>query len=88
MNLALATFREADYPEILRISEDAQSMEPTWRSWRQEADMFKLKMEASGFKVVEIIIEPLELEIYCMNENLPINGGSRASLAQKKHLLL
>ncbi len=86
--IAVSFFKKEDYPEILRISEDADNMFETWEEWHKSARQHTRNMESQGMKVVDILVIPTELFIYCKENELPINGKARAQYANEKSDML
>jgi hypothetical protein len=82
--MAVATYRKKDYPEILKISEDRDTMDPTWEVWRESKESTVKMLHDMGVVTVEVLIRPAELVRYCREHRMVVNGQARAALAREK----
>lgn len=85
MPLGIGCFKEAQYDELLKVSSDAENMNPTWEEWLKSKEKTKQELETQGKECVDVEVDLFELMNYCQKEGLQINGGSRAQYVQ--HLL-
>ena len=83
-NMAMASYLESEYNEILRISEDSAKLDDTWQEWKVKSGKRIRQLEQMGMKVERVTVHPQELEEYCKEKDLPIIGSSRAQLATEK----
>ena len=82
MNLGIAVYHKKDYPEILNLSEDTESMNETWEEWKEKKKMMVENLKNMGLEPIDILVTPRELVAYCRERGLPINGDSRANYVQ------
>lgn len=80
-NVAMASYLEEEYEEILQISADSDKLDSDWNTWRLKSAKRVKQMEQMGMKVERIIIHPKDLLDYCKKHRLEIIGASRAQLA-------
>lgn len=82
--VGFSKYNKEDYPEILRMSEDADEMFDTWEEWKESSENGAKQMKDQGYKVVEVLITPTELLIFCKENGLAINGGARSQYTSNK----
>ncbi|MEP7030595.1 MAG: hypothetical protein ABI830_06655 [Pseudolabrys sp.] len=59
-------FEEADYPAVLEISDDRDTMPPTFEAWRKMAEEMKKGLEAYGHPVLKVRIDPKTFAAWCV----------------------
>ena len=56
---------EADYPAMLRISDDGNTMPPAWAEWRRTAEEMENGLKAYGHPVMRVRIDPATFPDWC-----------------------
>jgi hypothetical protein len=79
---ALPWFRMVDYPLILAVMIDRDSLPQDFESWEQLALAESARLESSGVPHFRAFISPYSFERWCtQNHCLPDAGGRRAFAA-------
>ncbi|MSO68608.1 MAG: hypothetical protein EXR03_05890 [Pseudolabrys sp.] len=60
---------EADYPAMLRISDDGNTMPRTWTEWRKMAEEMEKGLKAYGHPVLRVRIDPATFPAWCAAQN-------------------
>jgi len=60
---------EADYPAMLRISDDGNTMPRTWTEWRKMAEEMEKGLKAYGHPVLRVRIDPNTFPAWCKAQN-------------------
>ncbi len=81
--VAVPSYLEEEYAQILAISEDADKLDAQWNDWRIKSAKRIKQMEQMGMQIERIIIHPTALQKYCEENDLAIIGSSRAEMAQE-----
>ena len=76
--IGVGNYRKEDYEDIRRISMDKEAFFDTWEEWKIEQNKVKQNFINQGFNAIDVLVKPLELEIYCGQRGLEINAKSRA----------
>ena len=79
--IGISWFHEADYPEVLRIMEDAHVLPQTFAAWQAKAEKQLSDLETEGYKVYRAIIDPKSFTGWCAVRGLNINAKARTSFA-------
>ena len=82
--IGIGEYLKEDYEEIRKISEDRDSLDLTWKAWKQNKENGKKRFLNQGYDIVDIIVRPMELVQYCRSRGLKINGESRANFISNK----
>ena len=56
---------EADYPKLLKIFDDADTLPPAWAAWRKMAEEMEKGLKAYGHPVMRVRIDPATFPIWC-----------------------
>ena len=56
---------EADYPALLKISDDGNTMPRTWKEWLKIAEEMEKGLKAYGHPVMRVRIDPTTFPIWC-----------------------
>jgi hypothetical protein len=56
---------EADYPAVLTILDDGDSLPRTWPEWRKMAVEMETGLKAYGHPVMRVRIDPTTFPIWC-----------------------
>jgi hypothetical protein len=56
---------EADYPAVLKILADGDTMPPAWADWRKMAVEMETGLKAYGHPVMRVRIDPATFPIWC-----------------------
>jgi hypothetical protein len=57
--------KEADYPALLKLSEDGHKMPPTWNEWLKMAEEMERGLKAYGHPVMRVHIDPDTFADWC-----------------------
>ncbi len=87
-NIGIGEYRKKDYKEILRVSEDRDNMDESWKEWKTSKNRAIKNFQKMGMKTIDIIVTPEELVKYCRENGLKINGESRADFISYKLTML
>lgn len=87
-NIGIGEYLKKDYKEILRISEDRDNMDESWKEWKASKNRAIKNFQKMGMKTIDIIVTPEELVKYCRKNGLKINGQSRAGFISYKVTML
>ncbi|MEM7660576.1 MAG: hypothetical protein AAF399_31020 [Bacteroidota bacterium] len=85
MPVGIGCCHKDQYEDLLRISSDAETMNPTWEEWLAVKEHTKRKLAKEGLFCVDVVVDLFELIDYSQQKELQINGSSRAEFVQ--HLL-
>lgn len=56
---------EADYPAVLQISDDGNTMSRTWKEWLKIAEEMEKGLKAYGHPVLRVRIDPTTFPAWC-----------------------
>ena len=56
---------EADYPAVLKILDDGNTLPPVWAEWRKMAVEMETGLKAYGHPVMRVRIDPANFPIWC-----------------------
>ena len=84
IGIGIGKYRKRDYQEILRLSEDRESMDQTWSEWKANKNRALKNFQKMGLKVLDVVILPIELVTYCRVNGMRINGESRSKFVSYK----
>ncbi|MDO9037797.1 MAG: hypothetical protein Q7U59_05550 [Lutibacter sp.] len=81
----LAYYKESDWKRFIALAEDdRESLHDNWKDWHKSFLKVKKGLISKGFKVVEIVIDLDELEIFCKIRGIKNNGKARSQFVQTK----
>lgn len=82
--LGIGWYREGDYPEILRIMDDAHVLPHTHREWRQQAERLECEYVRKGIYVVRAMIDPKMFPQWCRLRGLNVDAEARVAFANEE----
>jgi len=82
-HVGMVWYREADYPRILGVMNDAHVLPRTHGEWREKAEAGRRDLESKGFVVVLAIIDPQTFPAWCRARSLNVNAEARAAFANE-----
>lgn len=82
----MAYYRKADWPRLLSIISDKESMHETWDEWLKAYEKLKKDLRNKGFTVVDVIVDIDELLQYCLKREIKNDGKARSQFVQDKRL--
>jgi len=56
---------EADYPAVLAMFEDGDTLPPTWAEWLKMAEEMEKGLKAYGHPVMRVRIDPANFPAWC-----------------------
>ena len=56
---------EADYPALLKLFDDGNTLPPDWVAWRKMAEEMEKGLKAYGHPVMRVRIEPAGFAAWC-----------------------
>jgi hypothetical protein len=56
---------EADYPAVLKIFDDGNTMPRSWDEWRKMAEEMEKGLKAYGHPVMRVRIDPVTFPTWC-----------------------
>jgi hypothetical protein len=56
---------EADYPALLKLFDDGNTLPPNWATWRKMAEEMEKGLKAYGHPVMRVRIEPTSFAAWC-----------------------
>ena len=80
--IGIGVYLKEDYPKILAMSVDKNKMNPTWEEWKVKKEILKLTLSRKGIHTIDILVKPDELAKYCKQNQLSVEGASRAQYVQ------
>jgi hypothetical protein len=80
--IVIAAYKPEEYKKIQELSEDGNSMDPTWTEWRRTANQTKAQFAMRGIKCVEKLIGTEGLLKHCLENGLRVDQAARSSYAQ------
>ncbi|MEN0050982.1 MAG: hypothetical protein AAF806_28210 [Bacteroidota bacterium] len=87
--IGIGYYRKEDYEEILRISSDRERMNDTWEEWKKKKEKTVRNLKLAGVTPIDVLVLPRDLEIYCYEQGLKIDGAARAQyvsyLLERRH---
>lgn len=82
--IGIGEYLKEDYEEILKISEDRDNLDHTWKDWKKNKENSKKQLIEQGLNLVDIIVRPAELVKYCRDRGLKITGKTRSQFISFK----
>ncbi|HEY0223329.1 MAG TPA: hypothetical protein VGC38_02325 [Pseudolabrys sp.] len=74
---------EADYPALLQISDDGNTMPRTWKEWLKIAEEMEKGLKAYGHPVLRVRIDPSTFPAWCAaHGTTPGRQGRKAFVAE------
>ena len=82
VNIGIGVYLKEDYQEILNLSEDRDNLDETWEAWKANKKRAVSQLKKQGLTLIDILVKPRDLVMFCRERGLPINGKSRAEYVQ------
>jgi hypothetical protein len=82
--LAIAWYRPEEWPKLLAVSADRDSLEQTHAEWLQDAQKTFLDLLARGIPVKKVDVRIDDLIAWCGKRRRPVDGESRSEYAAFK----
>lgn len=74
-------YKHEEYPEVLKIMEDRQSLPPDFESWLKKAIDLREHIKGQGIVAVEAYIDPAAFVGWCRARSLHVNSAARIEYA-------
>lgn len=84
MNIGVSWFQPEQWDRLKEISEDRDELDDTYEDWRRNANKAVQEIRSTGRVVKKVSIDLEELLIWCNENNLAVNGKSRAEYVSRK----
>jgi hypothetical protein len=81
VRLAVAWYREADWPRLRAISVDRDKLEDTHADWLRMAEQNLAELAKAGLLAEPIEVTVEELEAWCQHRRREVDGSARAEFA-------
>jgi hypothetical protein len=73
---------EADYPAVVKVFDDGDTLPPTWVEWRKMAGEMEKGLKSYGHPVMRVRIDPVTFPIWCAaHGTTPGRQGRKAFIA-------
>ncbi|ASO05694.1 hypothetical protein AREALGSMS7_02241 [Arenibacter algicola] len=69
MEVNLAYYRKKDWRKFLKLIDDPENMDETWKEWHKSYLKIKRSLTSHGLNVNDIVIDLNELRNYCLTNN-------------------
>jgi hypothetical protein len=79
--MGLAWYAREDYPRILEIMADAQTLPATYEKWLKLAEEIERGMMSQDHVVVRAVIDPDEFPAWCAARGLNVDADGRKRFA-------
>ena len=77
-SLAVAWYRESQWPRLRALAADKDNLDATFAGWRFTAERLCADMEALGYRVRRIEVDVEMLWAWCCAHERPLDGQARA----------
>src|SRR5262245_56037481 len=77
-SLAVAWYRESQWPRLRALAADTANLDATFAGWRSTAERMCAQMEALGYRVDRIEVDVELLWAWCCAHERPLDGAARA----------
>jgi hypothetical protein len=81
--VAIAWYRQEQWPLLRAVSADGDQLEPTYDEWHAFATQQVHALEARGIRVQKIEVDVAELTQWCEREGRAVDGDARAEYARR-----
>ncbi|MFN3686119.1 hypothetical protein [Salinarimonas sp.] len=81
--VGIAWYERDDYPRILEIMTDADTLPRTYDAWKKSAEGAERAVKGSGAHVVRAIIEPDKFRAWCLSNGLDVDAKARMRFASE-----
>lgn len=82
--ISISEYRQEDYQRIRELSVDRDEMHETWKEWEAGKKKGVKKFKKMGVRLVDVLVLPDELEKYCQERNVPIDGKARSQFVERR----
>jgi hypothetical protein len=87
--IAIAEYREEDYPRMVALAPDGGGMEKTFREWKDYFEAAVVAALSEGARVERIVVDPDEFAAWLRRNRLKSTHETRTryvlDIANKKH---
>ncbi len=80
----LAWYRREDYPKLLAIFDDADSLPETYEEWLEKAMEIERELIIQGHRVVRATIDPAIFPSWCAAKHLKLDASARTRFATEE----
>lgn len=80
--IAIASFSREDWEKLKQIAEDQDELHDTYEEWQKDVLELQRTIMGAGRFSLRISVTAEELQQWCKDNGLPLNGGSRSQYAQ------
>lgn len=84
MILGIAWYEERDYPRILDIMEDAESLFGAYDEWKKAAEFGERREQAAGHTVIRAVIKPEQFLAWCAARGAKVDSHARTAFANEQ----
>jgi hypothetical protein len=82
--IALAVFREEDWPRLREEADDVDRLEASWKEWEKNLIATEDQLDRLGIKYREIEVNLDELAGFCIEKRLPNTAEARSEFATER----
>jgi hypothetical protein len=76
--LNIAFYDKNDWDELMNIITDKHTMNDTWDEWFLNVEKTEKSLALQGFKTKLVKVDLRQLELFCAQQNITIDGKARA----------
>ena len=80
----LAWYGREDYPKLLAIFDDADSLPETYDEWLEKATEIERELIIQGHRVVRATIHPTRFPSWCAAKRLKLDSSARTRFATEQ----
>ena len=84
MIVGIAWYRQEQYPLMLAVAVDPESMPKTYDEWLARATQTMEGLRERGLVPQKVDIDLKELVAWCEQEGRPLDGAARATYARQR----
>jgi hypothetical protein len=77
----MAWFKRENYARLLATFEDSHKLHRTFDEWLRNAEVGRKTLEAKGFRVICVDIDPDHFPAWCVRQHLRVDSQSRTKYA-------
>ena len=82
--IALAVFREEDWPRLREEADDADALEASWQEWERNLIATEDQLDRLGIKYREIVVDLDELADFCTEKRMANTAEARSVFAAER----
>ena len=83
MSLGLPWYLCDDYPALLALFSDPDKLPKTFDAWLKHAESLEKRLQAAGFKVAKILIQPAPCAQWCKERGVSRDQAARLTFANE-----